>query len=89
MDILIDLNRKARAGLFSEDMIGREPYSSAVEEIQRLRDSERRLRDDFAMAAITGFLADEGVDTLHTFVSKYAYELADAMMEARKLKEDL
>jgi len=44
------------------------------------------MRDRFAMAALTGLLANEGMysEHWHTY-SKHAYALADAMMEARKM----
>lgn len=53
--------------------------------------TELQLRDQFAMAALTGMLAhstrykprEEGVDW-HWSIAKEAYELADAMMERRK-----
>lgn len=43
------------------------------------------MRDRFAIAALTGLLANEGMysEHWHTY-SKHAYALADAMMEARK-----
>lgn len=50
------------------------------------------LRDQFAMAALTGILSITGGmaegerGTIPAFVSDLAYETADAMMEARKPK---
>lgn len=41
------------------------------------------LRDHFAMAAVTGFAANND-HTKSDYLAKRAYELADAMMEARK-----
>jgi hypothetical protein len=40
------------------------------------------LRDQFAMAALTGLLADGNPSTDSN--AKFAYQIADAMMEARK-----
>jgi hypothetical protein len=42
------------------------------------------LRDQFAMAALTGILANDNSLPLQ---AKRAYELADAMLEARKEKK--
>lgn len=44
------------------------------------------MRDQFAMAALTGMIADpNGPDYRSVF--KKAYEMADAMLEARKEKK--
>jgi len=44
------------------------------------------LRDQFAMAALTGMIADpNGPD--YRSVPKKAYEMADAMLESRKEKK--
>lgn len=44
------------------------------------------MRDQFAMAALTGMIADpNGPD--YRSVPKKAYEMADAMLEARKEKK--
>jgi hypothetical protein len=44
------------------------------------------MRDQFAMAALTGMIADpNGPD--YRSVPKKAYEMADAMLEARKVKK--
>jgi hypothetical protein len=45
---------------------------------------ERTLRDEFAMAALTGLCADPDLSPLSERVAEHAYRLADAMMEARK-----
>lgn len=42
------------------------------------------LRDRFAMAALQGLLADHTMDPTASQSAKYAYEFADAMIEARK-----
>jgi hypothetical protein len=44
------------------------------------------LRDQFAMAALTGLLAAPNVE-LWIDVSKQAYAIADHMLEARKTKK--
>ena len=45
----------------------------------------KTLRDEFAMAALTGMLTDRDCgDVPATAVASAAYEYADAMMEARK-----
>lgn len=41
------------------------------------------LRDQFAMAALTGLIAGGTPDTVFVHVAKYAYEIADAMILAR------
>jgi hypothetical protein len=52
------------------------------------------LRDLMAMFAMNGILGmlkggNEGLITVQESVSKYAYEFADAMMEARKPEETI
>jgi hypothetical protein len=44
------------------------------------------LRDQFAMAALTGMLSDPHGDP-YQIVPKKAYQIADAMLEARKEKK--
>lgn len=41
------------------------------------------LRDQFAMAALTGIASRDGMSSAD-YMSRLAYELADAMLEARK-----
>jgi len=44
------------------------------------------LRDQFAMAALTGMIADaSGPD--YRYIPQKAYQIADAMLEARKEKK--
>jgi hypothetical protein len=55
--------------------------------------NENDLRDVMAMFAMNGILGmlkggNEGLITVQESVSKYAYEFADAMLEARKPKEE-
>jgi hypothetical protein len=54
--------------------------------------NEQDLRDCFAMFAMNGILGmlkggNEGLITVQESVSKYSYEFADAMLEARKPKD--
>lgn len=42
------------------------------------------LIDQFAMAALTGFIAHYGYPTTDQQIAEGVYTLADAMMEARK-----
>jgi hypothetical protein len=46
------------------------------------------LRDQFAMAALTGAIASLDCDPLPGYQAKQAYEVADAMLEARKVEDD-
>ena len=55
--------------------------------------NDEDLRDCFAMFAMNGILGmlkggNEGLVTVQESVSKYAYEFADAMLEARKPTEE-
>ena len=53
---------------------------NALNEIRRMRGERATLRDQFAMAALTGMLAD---DYARDRVAKFAYEIADAMLRQR------
>lgn len=59
-----------------------------LEKSERLRQVAERLRDDFAIAALTGLLA-ESHKYLFPFpgeeVAQCAYRIADAMLRARKV----
>lgn len=61
-----------------------EVYHLAADEIEQLRGQlQTRLRDEFAMAALTGMLAGRGeADRLHW--AKMAYEFADDMVKERE-----
>ncbi len=67
--------------------------SSSIDEIFSLLDSEvenrkkMELRDRFAMAALTGLLADSNLDTDENSFAKLAYTYADAMLKAREEKK--
>jgi len=65
----------------------------ALEEIEMLKEIIRHcrqammgpnLRDDFAMAALTGFISNDDFTGNKKKYTKTSYEIADAMMEARK-----
>ena len=65
----------------------------SIEELMEVyveRGKKERLRDEFAMAALTGLLAGVGLDTIvsigglaHSFALG-AHEIADAMMAERR-----
>ena len=47
--------------------------------------NEKTLRDEFAMAALTGMLAcGDGIDEHFRFAPRDCYEIADIMLKARK-----
>ena len=51
---------------------------------------EKTLRDEFAMAAMTGYLASKGNVILRFSPdddANYIYQIADAMLEARETNE--
>ena len=56
-------------------------------EIARLRDAQPTLRDQFAMAAISGNIRRVLSDEQLILLTEWAYEIADAMMEARNVKD--
>lgn len=56
-------------------------------EIARLKAAQPTLRDQFAMAALTGMLACHTVDGSVKALCRAAYDYADAMMEARNAKD--
>lgn len=53
-------------------------------EIARLREAQPTLRDQFAMAALQ---MDIWCDIEMRVIAKKAYEMADAMMEARNVED--
>lgn len=57
-------------------------------ELDEQEEYEERLRDEFAMAALTGMLANPDVEIKDSDVAKCfsvsAYQFADVMLEARK-----
>jgi hypothetical protein len=63
--------------------------STTAEVVARLEASAKTLRDEFAMAALTGMLSHgQGPNTAwHDHMpsaAEWAYEFADAMLDARK-----
>jgi hypothetical protein len=54
----------------------------------QLLDAKKSLRDEFAMAALTGEIANSAHEPLGNIdmprLAAWAYRIADAMMEARK-----
>lgn len=66
--------------------VTREIEPQVVEAEQAIKQARAKLRDRFAMAALTGMLAypDGGMaQDQPTYFSKRAYEYADAMLKAR------
>jgi hypothetical protein len=59
-------------------------YKSASENAERKEREE--LRDQFAMAALTGLIS-RASDFMFPDLSQKAYRFADAMIEARKAKK--
>jgi hypothetical protein len=54
-------------------------------QLSDILDNEITLRDQFAMAALTGVVASSKFSTRETEDSaSFCYEIADAMLEARK-----
>jgi hypothetical protein len=57
----------------------------AVAEMQRVNEpSLPDLRDQFAMAAMNGHLANHSLGADPRIVTEWAYRVADAMLEARE-----
>lgn len=54
-----------------------------LNEYKKLYEKHSTLRDQFAMAALTG-LTMVGHDYTNKELATYSYDVADAMMEARK-----
>ena len=52
-------------------------------EIARLREAQPTLRDQFAMAALTGLLSDTDRDVTYGTAAIRAYDIADIMLEVR------
>lgn len=49
-----------------------------------IHETEKTLRDEFAMAALTGILGGRDNRGSHSSIARHCYEYADAMMGARK-----
>lgn len=58
------------------------PYE--VEAEKDRKEKEAALRDQFAMAALMGLCASNMVPNNKQAYAKHAFEIADAMLEARK-----
>ena len=56
-------------------------------EIARLKEAQPTLRDQFAMAALTGLLASENASTYAHSIYE-SYSIANRMMEVRDDKQD-
>ena len=59
-------------------------------EIARLREAQPTLRDQFAMAALAGIITRSATyfdSQSFNLFANYSYEIADAMMEARNVKD--
>ena len=56
-------------------------------EIARLKEAQPTLRDQFAMAALTGMLTCDNVDGSVEALCAAAYDYAGEMMEARHVKD--
>ena len=50
----------------------------------RIKQARAELRDRFAMAALTGLLADHTMDLQPTEFADLSYQYADAMLKARE-----
>ena len=71
-----------------ENVLDRFTYNLGCELTARA-EQQPTLRDRFAMAALTGLLAGDSVGGLSANGAAYgAYEIADAMLEARKPKTE-
>ena len=59
-------------------------YEASDEDIAACNPGMRTLRDEFAMAALTGVIGDTNrFGFSHRSIAEEAYGIADAMMEAR------
>jgi hypothetical protein len=57
-------------------------------ELERQIDTRATLRDQFAMAALSGLIAISPAPKSLDGIAEFSYLAADSMMEARKLKGD-
>ncbi len=57
-------------------------------EIARLKEAQPTLRDQFAMAAISGNIRRALDIEDMGLIGKWAYNIADAMLQARRIKGD-
>lgn len=61
----------------------REMHPQVVEAEQAAKQARAELRDRFAMAALTGMLADSKLRGPQADFARDAYQMADAMLKAR------
>lgn len=59
-------------------------HIQAAESLHEISVNTPTLRDQFAMSALQGLLANQGLYIEPDDLSRHAYRLADAMLEARK-----
>ena len=59
-------------------------HLQAAESLHEISVNTPTLRDQFAMSALQGLLANQGLYIEPDVLSRHAYRLADAMLEARK-----
>lgn len=59
-------------------------HTQAAESLHEISVNTPTLRDQFAMSALQGLLANQGLYIEPDELSRHAYRLADAMLEARK-----
>ena len=60
---------------------------NALDQIRNLKSERATLRDQFAMAALTGLLSALEYGNPADHIAQQAYAAADAMLEARKEKK--
>lgn len=57
-------------------------------EIARLKEAQPTLRDQFAMAVVSAACVEDVDDRDKDKFAKYCYTIADAMLQARRIKGD-
>lgn len=67
-----------------EEMAGKESSTAADKALLPKPDHPKSLRDEFAMSALSGMLANPTMDFIWEKYPELAYKIADAMMEERK-----
>lgn len=63
-----------------------ESINSMAHSLDKIKENQPTLRDQFAMAALQGLLSCESTNGNHELFAKQAYAYADAMLEVRKEK---
>lgn len=61
-----------------------EPVNLPALPVKKVPYKEKELRDEFALAALTGILSDPNSAGSNEYIAAQAYDYADAMLEARK-----